>query len=128
VVAGAEDGSIPNSSGLLRRVHPQQVVDDANTGKRRPSSAVFKDEDLSVDAECILEKDGLGWRFSLKEHSGYSLVRFRAQEARSNFLPVVHDPVEGNRAHTVVGGKKSQGVANRLRDASEWVFLASAKS
>jgi hypothetical protein len=124
VAAGTDDGSIPDSSGLLRRIHPQQVIDDANTGKKRPSSAAFKDPDLSVDSEFILEQDGLDWHFSLKDHSAHSLVRFPASAARNNLLHVVHDPTLDNRAHTVVVGKKSPGVANMLRNASNWVFLA----
>jgi hypothetical protein len=54
-----DDGSVPDSAGLLRRIHPSQVVQDHNTGRARPSSAAFKDPHMSVDIEPILVSLGL---------------------------------------------------------------------
>jgi hypothetical protein len=54
-------------------------------------------------------------------------VRFTAGAARALALDVVHtpiaDPVDENPAHAEVRGKKTPGIANRLRDASTWVHL-----
>jgi hypothetical protein len=118
-----DDGSIGDGAGLLRRIHPLQVVQDQNFGGLRAASAAFKDPTLSVDAEPILEEDGLDWKFSLNGHAGYSLVRFLASVARQNNLPITHDPLPDNRAHTIVGGKKTNGIATTLRKNSEWVHL-----
>lgn len=120
--SGVDDGSIPDDDWLYRRVHPAQVVTDGNTGKLRLSSAAFKDPEMSVDAESLLRKAGLDWRFSLKDPE-YSLVRFQAGVARKNSQSVVPDPLPDNPAHVLVRGKKSPGIANRLRDASEWVAI-----
>jgi hypothetical protein len=114
-----DDGSINNEAGLLRRIHPEQVVPDKNTQRPRLSSAAFKDDELSVDAEPLLAQAGLDWHFSLRGYLGYSLVRFRAGAARQERLRVVHKPERCNPAHTEVIGKKTQGIANRLRDASD---------
>jgi hypothetical protein len=102
-------GSIGNDAGLLRRIHPSQVVPDGNAGSAmRPSSAAFKDPNLSVDAEPMLIALGLDWKFSLKDNPAYSLVRFPAGAAREKGLAVIHKPIEENDAHTEVVGKKQR--------------------
>jgi len=117
-----DDGSIPDSAGLLRRIHPTQVVNDSNAGVLRPSSAAFKDVSMSVDVETFLIALGLDWQFSLRSFPDHSLVRLLAGRARAENQAVVSCPIPGeNEAHAEVQGKKSPGIANRLRDASEWV-------
>lgn len=78
---------------------------------------------MSVDAEPILISNGLSWTVTLKEYPGYSLVRIEAKHARAKALAVIHEPRPDNPAHTEVVGKKTQGVANHLRDSSTWVYL-----
>lgn len=119
-----DDGSIAQDAGLLRRIHPTQVVQDENIGGPRPSSAAFRDLELSVDAEPALEAAGLDWHFSLKDHPSYSLVRFRASVPRERGLSVVPDPQPENSAHSLVIGKKPQSTVNYIRDRAEWVYLA----
>lgn len=125
MLSKTDDGSVPDDAGLLRRVHPDQVVKDDNTGKYRPSSAAFKDNELSVDAEPVLQAQRLDWRFSLQKHPQHSLVRFLAKAARELGLPVVSDELPDNKSHTLVCGKKTPGKANKLRDTSNWVHLNS---
>src|SRR6476469_596318 len=100
--ADVDDGSIGDDADLLRRIRPDQIVDDKNVGARRPSSAAFKDPAMSVDAEPILRQHGLDQTFSLRNHAGYSLARFKAGVARGINLPVVHKPETDNPAHTEV--------------------------
>ena len=118
-----DNGSITDDADLLRRIRPDQIVDDKNTGIRRPSSAAFKDPAMSVDAETILHQHGLEWTFSIRNHPGYSLARFKAGAARAKALAVVHKPEKDNAAHTEVIGKKTQGVANYLVSLSSWAHL-----
>jgi hypothetical protein len=120
-----DDGAIADDAGLLRRIRPDQIIDDQNLRARRPSSAAFKDPEMSVDAEPILHRHGLDWTFSLQGHSGYSLVRISAGAARAKALAVVCKPEPGNPAHTEVIGKKTQSIANHLVAASTWVHLES---
>ena len=87
-MADVDDGSIVNEACLLRRIRPEQVVDDANAGSRRPSSAAFKDPDMSVDAEPILNANGSDWKFSPQGYAGYSLVNLKAGDARAKILPL----------------------------------------
>lgn len=126
MVSGIDDGSIPDADWLLRRVHPAQVVTDGNTGKPRPSSAAFKDPEMSVDSEGLLRDAGLDWRFSVKDHPEHSLVRLQAGTARKYSQAIVPEPLPDNPAHVLVCGKKSPGTANRLRDASVWVAITGA--
>jgi hypothetical protein len=122
-MADVDDGSIGDDASLLRRIRPDQIVDDENSGARRPSSAAFKDPELSVDEEPILKANGENWYFSLKGHEGYSLAQFKAGHARAKALPVIHKPIDGNPAHTEVHGKKTQGIANHLVAGATWVHL-----
>jgi len=115
--------SLEDDAELYRRVRPDQIVDDQNLGQRRPSSAAFKDPNLSVDAEPVLRSAGLDWHFSLSNHPGFSLASFTAGLARTLNLTVELKPETDNPAHTEVTGKKTQGTANVLRDASQWIYL-----
>jgi hypothetical protein len=122
---GQDDQQLTDDARLLRRVRPDQIVHDQNRGGRRPSSAPFKDAQMSVDAEPILHSLGLDATFSLSKHRGYSLVGFTAGIARAQQQDVVVKPEPDNAAHTEVLGKKTQSVANALRDASTWIHLES---
>jgi hypothetical protein len=114
---------LADDAELHRRVRPDQVVDDQNLGLRRPSSAAFKDPNLSVDAEPILRASGLDWQFSLSKYPDFSLASITAGFARSLNLSVEVKPEDDNPSHTEVIGKKTQGIANSLRDASKWIHL-----
>lgn len=117
---------IEDDAILYRRVHPDQVVKDQNTGNWRPSSAAFKDPNLSIDVESFLAADKLDHQWSLKNYPGYSLVGFTAGHARSKQQNVVHTPIAGatpNPYHGEVIGKKTPGTANHLRDGSRWTHL-----
>jgi hypothetical protein len=113
---------IPDEAPLLRRVHPLQIVPD-DSGQQHVSTAAFTDPEMSVDAEPILSEEGLDWHFSLKDHPGHSLVRFTASIAREVGQKVEHKPIPGNRAHTVVIGKKTNLVKKSIRRSCEWVHL-----
>jgi hypothetical protein len=122
-MAGSGHEELADDAVLLRRVRPDQIVDDQNLGQPRPSSAAFKDPNLSVDAEPILRSAGLDWKFSLSKHPGFSLVSITAGLARSLNQIVELKPEIDNPSHTEVIGKKTQGTANALRDASQWIHL-----
>jgi hypothetical protein len=118
-----DDGSVPQDAGLLRRIHPDHVVADENTGQSRPSSAAFRDSEMSVDAEPVLTANGRDWHFTLQGYPQYSLVRFRASIAREKGLAVVPKPLPTNSAHTIVRGNKTRSISHHLRDNAEWVHL-----
>jgi hypothetical protein len=121
-----DDGSISNDAGLLRRIHPRQVIHDKNRGAWRPMSGAFKDKEMSVDAEPILHQHGLSSMFSLRNSPGFSLVRFLAGEARALQLAVVHKPrpddQPDNPAHTEVLGATDAN-ARHFAAICAWVHL-----
>jgi hypothetical protein len=119
-----DDGSIPNECRLLRRIHPDQVVKDENSGSWRPSSGAFRHLELSVDAESVLIDLGLDWKFCLSNYIGYSLAAFSAGRAREKALPVIPKPSPENQAHTEVHGKKTGAVTKYLRSVCVWVHPA----
>jgi hypothetical protein len=113
---------IPDSAGLLRRVHPAQIILDHNTGRRRLSSGAFSDPRMSVDVEPMLIAKELDWRFSVAPpYTDYSLVRLRAGIVRAHGQIVEHAPVPTNDCHAEVVGKKSGAVRKALQAAAEWV-------
>src|SRR5258705_3526716 len=109
-----DDASIADDADLLRRIRPDQIVDDKNLGARRPSSAAFKDPTMSVDTEPILHQHGLDWTFTLRTHSGYSLVRFKAGVARAGTLEIVPKPVPDTFAPSPGTRTATASVAKRL--------------
>ena len=85
---------------------------------------------MSVDAEPRLQANGLDWRFSLRNDPEHSLAKFPAKAARDQALAVVPKPLkqangdpEDNPAHVEVVGRKSQGIANSLVAAAQWVRI-----
>lgn len=124
--ADIDDGSIVDDSGLLRRIHPDHVVQDENTKQLRPSSAAFRDKRMSVDSEQLLAAAGLDWHFSLRAHPQHSLVRFPASAARQcgQAIIVKPDPDQpDNPAHCEVVGKKGNPAVRTLKTNSAWVRL-----
>jgi hypothetical protein len=122
-MADSNDGAIPDDAGLLRRIHPTQITDDQNLGRKRPMTGAFTDKEMSVDAEPILRQHGLDLSFSLRNWPGFSLARFRAGAARAKGLSVVHDPCPedqpDNPAHTLVIGA-TESSARHLARTCEW--------
>jgi hypothetical protein len=124
-----DDGSVKDDACLLRRIRPDQIVDDENAGSRRPSSAAFRDPEMSADAEPILAAASLDWHFCLKGYEGFSLVNVEAGHMREKSLAVVPKPIKNdpilpnNPAHVEIIGKKSQGIARYLAGNATWVHL-----
>jgi hypothetical protein len=119
---GEDDGSIADDWSLLRRIHPDQIVQDKNTGDLRPSSAAFKDPAMSVDVEETLIADGKTWAYSLRNHSQHSLVKLPAGTPRGLAQAIVPTPEPDNIAHAEVRGAKSGSVTRQLKEASSWVL------
>jgi hypothetical protein len=118
---------IPDHSSLLRRIHPNHVIGEP--GARRLSSAAFKDPNMSVDVENMLEASGKDWNFSLRAHPQHWLVRLTAVLMRQNGQSIEHKPVPAdpanplaeNPAHAEVAGKKTGAISNAFRHAAIWV-------
>lgn len=107
---------IPDAEALFRRLHPAQIDPEG-----RPTSAAFKDHDLSVDrASMRSSQDSLG------EHRqrGYGLASITAGFARGHRQEVIPDPQLFNAAHALVCGEKPRSVARALAQAAIVEILA----
>lgn len=114
---------IADGWSLLRRVRSDQHVPDGNGGKR-PSSAAFRDPNMSVDALELLQRDGQDWDQTLRADPSAGVVTFSAGAARALKQDVVHEPLDQNFAHTEVRGKKNATVARELARVSRWLRQA----
>jgi hypothetical protein len=103
---------------LLRRVAPEQVIDDQNEGRHRPSSMAFKNREMSVDAMTMLELEGLDERFTVRDHPDHWVVSLTAQQCRELDQSVEHDPLRRNCAHVLVIGAKNDSRARALNRQS----------
>jgi hypothetical protein len=134
-----DDDAIADADGLVRYIHPDQIVPDGNTGERRPSSAAFlmstSDGCLSVDLEELLFASGLPSCHNLPSRQrGSGAVRLIAGLVRKNGLGVFHDPRPESEAEPanpyhgqVFNGENhgviSKGTRRTLVKNSAWLHL-----
>jgi hypothetical protein len=103
---------IADADDLYRRIHPSQVKDG------RPTSAAFKDPELSVDLARLTTPER-----SLTGYPLYGLTSIVAGHARSLGQDVFHSPLEANPAHAFVRGAKPLSVARGLAQSAKWDVL-----
>lgn len=124
-----DDPTVLNDDRLLRRVqaHPNQLVTETD-GSKRPSSAVFKDRELSINIESVMVAQGRSPEDTLAGFSGWYLTSITAGEVRSydrvkgESHPIVRDADPPNDpAHGLVIGRKSNAFANAIRRSHKWI-------
>ena len=122
-----DDPSIADDERLFRRIHLKQIVKDEDTGLARISSGAFRDRELSVDIEKVLQSQGEEISFCLKGQRACKLVYLMAGSARQFQQAVFHDPTPENPAHGIVyGSKNNKRVSEGLRDSAIWAIPAQA--
>lgn len=116
-----DDGSIPDSDRLFRRV-PRNQLRPLDDGSFRPSSAVFKHRELSITIESLLLAQKREPLDVLKDYPDQFLTSILAGDVRKFGLAIIkdtdspHDP-----AHGLVLGKKTEGFANAMVRSHRWV-------
>ena len=108
--AEAEDDlTVLDETSLYRRIHPTHVVQDANRGHERPSSAAFTNTGganrMSVVHGDRLSAGGHSPESLLADRPGHRLAVFSAGAARSLDQGVVRTPTEAEAAHGDVVGE-----------------------
>ena len=116
-----DDESIMDQDRLLRRVPPQQVIRE-DDGTIRPSTAAFKDEELSVNIEALMLEQKRKPEETLVGHAEFALTSVTAGDVREFEHPVVKD-VEppSDPAHGLVLGKKKDRFAKTMVRRHQWV-------
>lgn len=124
-----DDQTVLNDDRLLRRVQalPSQLVTESD-GSKRPSSAVFRDRELSVNIESVMIAQGRTAADALEGFSGWYLTSITAgsirryDSERRESHPIVRDSDPPNDpAHGLVLGKKTSAFANAIRRSHQWV-------
>jgi hypothetical protein len=125
--ARVDDPTILNDDRLLRRVAPNQWVNEPD-GTTRPSSAVFKDPELSVNIDSTMAAQGRSPNEMLNGFPGYFLTSLAPSIIRQHDAekgeshPIVRDLEPPNDpAHGLVLGKKTKSFANALVRAQKWI-------
>jgi hypothetical protein len=125
--ARLDDPTILDDDRLLRRVAPNQWVNEPD-GTIRPSSAVFKDPELSVNIDSMMTIQGRPPKEMLNAFPGYFLTSFapgivrQYDKEKNESHPIVRDTDAPNDpAHGLVLGKKTKSFANALVRAHKWL-------
>jgi hypothetical protein len=115
-----DDASIPNTDRLFRRVPPNQLV--RRDGVWRPSSALFKHSEMSVNIESLMVEQGRPPEDTLKDYPNEFLTSIIAGDVRAFRYAIAKDTDPPNDpAHGLVLGKKTDGFANAMKRSHKWI-------
>lgn len=116
-----DDPAILDDDRLFRRVRSNQLIPEPD-GSQRPSSAVFKGEELSVNIESLMVQQSRPPEDSLTGYPGEYLTAIKAGLVRAHKHPIVKDTEPPNDpAHGLVLGKKKDSFANAMRRQHQWI-------
>ena len=116
-----DDPSIPDTDRLFRRVRPNQLRTEPE-GSQRPTSAVFKNTELSVNIESLMVEQGRQPEDTLSNFPDEYLTSIVAGSVRAYGYPVVKDTAPPNDpAHGLVLGRKTSAFANAMVRNHRWI-------
>jgi hypothetical protein len=116
-----DDPSIPCTDRLFRRVRSNQLFIEPD-GSHRPTSAVFKNTELSVNIESLMVAQGRPPEDTLTNFPGDFLTSITAANVRAHKYPIVKDTEPPNDpAHGLVLGRKTNTFANAMVRAHRWI-------
>jgi hypothetical protein len=117
------DEPVDDTTDLYRRVHPEQVIWDENDCCLRPTSAVFKDVEMSVHIADTLEAEERSAESVLESRPHHQLVAITAGFAKTEEQEVVREPRQEDSSHGNVVGQKPKGRQKRFVKHSKWMVL-----
>ena len=116
-----DDPSISNADRLFRRVRPNQLFSEPD-GSHRPTSAVFKNQELSVNIESLMVEQGRRPEDTLTNFPHEFLTSIVSGNVRAHGCPIVKDTVPPNDpAHGLVLGRKTNAFANAMVRTHQWI-------
>lgn len=118
-----DDTPVPEDMNLYRRVHPSEVVWNDNDGCLRPGSGVFKDREMSVHLDDVLQDEGRQPESVLSGKPQHSLVSLAAGFVKREEQVVRRTPTPDDTSHGDVCGNKSQSRRKRFARAAKFVVL-----
>ena len=118
-----DDPSVSDSTDLFRRVHPEQVIWDDNVQRLRPTTAVFRDTDMSVSIGDTLAKGGRSPESTLGNRPHHHLVALTALEVRNEEQVVCREPRPEDDSHGGVVGSKPKTRRTVFALQARWEVL-----
>ena len=122
-----DDARVPDETDLLRRVHPEQVIWDENVGVLRPTSAAFRDVEMSVNLGDDIEREGLTSEFAVRNHPRHHLAALTALAARAEEQDVRRTPRADDPTHGDVVGAKPKPRRTVFALGARWEILRQAE-
>jgi hypothetical protein len=122
-----DDPNIPDQGRVFRLVSLNVIV-PKDDGTAMVSSGAFKDLELSVNLEGVMQPAGRGPQDSLRSKPNDLLVGFTAGVCRQHRQLVGPDPTPEEPAHGYVFGTKTLPIRRALRSAVEWIVPERAPS
>jgi hypothetical protein len=122
-----DDPNIPDEERLFRRINLTHIV-EKDDGRSRVSSAAFRDLELSVNLEGVMQAAGREPRDSLRAYPNDLLMSITAGVCRRNGQIVGPDPTPEEPAHGYAFGRKSRSIKRSLSEASGWIVPEAAPS
>jgi hypothetical protein len=123
----ADDKSIKDDEALYRRILNGWIVTEQLSGRKRLSSAAFKDSsrEISVDRSTLTTVED-SWARAQGDIRLVGIASVTAGEARSLGQAVVHDPLSENIAHALICGHQPGSFSKQLAAMAKWAYPRSA--
>ena len=118
-----DNAPVHEGMSLYRRVHPSEIVWNENDGCLRPGSGVFKDREMSVHLNDVLQDEGREPDSVLNGKPQHSLVSLTAGFVKGEEQTVHRTPRPDDASHGDVCGSKSQARRRRFARAAQFVVL-----
>lgn len=120
-----DDLTVSDDETLLRRVHPDWIIRNENTGVTEVSTGAFSDSSdgtgMSASAAGLLSAAGMSEDDALAGYDGYGLVALRVGQVRELGQAIVRRPTDRDPAHVEVVGKKTRAIKKAFKRAAVWV-------
>lgn len=93
----ADDSTISDDALLWRRIAPDDIRVDPQTGHETISSAAFRTKQMSVHIASLTNTQNV-----LANYPNERLAEFRARDARAVKCIVIGDPLQNDPSHALV--------------------------
>jgi hypothetical protein len=108
---------------VIRRVSEKQIVPDKNTGRRRISTLLYKDQDnngLSIDLKKLIESKDLDPKKYVTTPRWIGSVLLPVQGVRHLGCKVGFNPLDDNPYHGEIWGASTKKIAKKLSALAHW--------
>ena len=121
-MVGVDQGTVPESEWVFRRVARDGHVYDGNLGRRRPASLAFVQGDRDGETSCYVVSETTPEVVASYGREPY-MVRVPVSLIRANELEVVRSgsDEEDGPGHVDIVGRKTRSRVTSLAKAAEWV-------